>query len=159
MAAGADGRSLSHPKCHVTGDVKKFSRPYRFLQVYADNGELHQPKEQTMTMTETKTTNEDNRNKATGEQQPSNAHANKSLTHLEARLRKARLDLAEAKVEQAKKADRGKRIREQKIGQIMLELIEQDMIDPPVVALLRDEVKKTCRQSRQVAAFAGSLFE
>ena len=152
MAAGADGRSLSPPKCHVTGDVKKFSRPYRFLQVHADNGELHQPKEQTMT--ETKTRNEDNRNKATGEQQPSNA-----LTHLEARLRKARLDLAEAKVEQAKKADRGKRIREQKIGQIMLELIEQGMIDPPVVALLRDEVKKTCRQSRQVAAFAGSLFE
>jgi hypothetical protein len=110
-------------------------------------------------MTETKTTNEDNQNKTTGEKQRSNAHTNKSVAHFEEQLRKARLKLAAAKVEQAKQADRGKRIRERTIGRIMLELIEEGRIDPSVIALLRDEVKRSCRQSSQVAAFAGSLFQ
>ena len=48
-------------------------------------------------------------------------------------------------VEQAKQADRGKRIRERTIGRIMLELVEEARIDVSIIALLCDEVKKSCR--------------
>jgi hypothetical protein len=157
MAAGRGCRSPASPKCHVLGDVKKVSRPYRVLQGYADNGELHQPKEQTMT--EAKTTNEANQTEAASGTRRPNAHTSKSVAHFEEQLRKARLKLAEAKVEQAKQADRGKRIRERVIGRIVLELIEDGKIDPSVIALLRDEVKKSCRQASQILAFAETIFK
>jgi hypothetical protein len=95
-------------------------------------------------MTETKTTNEDNQTVAIGKKPRSNVATNKSVAHFE-ELRKARLKLAEAKVEQAKQADRGTRIRERTIDRIMLELVEEARIDVSIIALLCDEVKKSCR--------------
>jgi hypothetical protein len=127
------------------------------LPSYADNGELHKPKERTMT--ETKTTNEDNQTEATGRKRLPNTYTSKNLAHYEEQLRKARQKLAEAKVEQAQQADRGKRIREQVIGRITLELIEDGRIDPSIIALMRDEVKRSCRQAAQLLAFSESIFK
>jgi hypothetical protein len=138
------------------GDVKKIAKPYRLLQRYDDTGELHQPKEQTMTETQT---NEATQSEAANGKQRPNAHTSKSVAHFEEQLRKARLKLAEAKVEQAKQSDRAKRIRERTIGRIMLELIDASSIDPHLIALLRDEVKKSCRQASQVSAFSESIFK
>jgi hypothetical protein len=109
-------------------------------------------------MTETKNANEDNLTAAASAKRRLIA-PNNSVTHLEEQLRKTRLKLAEAKLEQAKQAERGKRIRERTIGRIMLELIEDCKIDQPVIAMLRDEVKESCRQASQVSAFAGTVFE
>jgi hypothetical protein len=109
-------------------------------------------------MTETNTANQDNLTEAASGKRRPNAHDN-SVAYLEEKLRKARLKLAQAKVEQAKQAERGKRIREQSIGRILLELIEEERIDASFFALLRDEVKKSCRRDSQVSAFAGTVFE
>jgi hypothetical protein len=110
-------------------------------------------------MTDTKATNEDSQIEATGAKRRPNAPTNKSVAHFEELLRKARLKLAEAKVEQARQAHRGKRIREREIGRIMLELIEDGKIDPSIIALLRGEVKKSCRQASQILAFAETIFK
>jgi len=81
-----------------------------------------------------------------------------TLSYFEEKLRKARLKLAEAKAEHAKLAERGRRIRERAVGRIMLELIDAGRVDEPVIATLREEVKKSCSTLRQLVAFAHTIF-
>jgi chorismate mutase len=81
-----------------------------------------------------------------------------TITHLEERLKRARLRLAQAKKGLQQQSMRERSRRERDVGKIVVRLAEQGELDPSVVALLRDEVRATCRSPAQVAAFRDTPF-
>jgi phosphoenolpyruvate-protein kinase (PTS system EI component) len=79
-----------------------------------------------------------------------------TITHFEERLKRARLRLARAKKELHVQSMRERSRRERDVGKIVLRLIDDDKLDGPVVALIRDEVRAICRSPAQVSAFRGT---
>ena len=111
-------------------------------------------------MTEMTIMNDDNEDETAREKLRRKVpHKKKTVAELEARLGNTRLEIAALKEQQIKEAERARRTREQAIGRIMLELIENGEIDPSVIVKVRDEVQKSCRKPNQIKAFAETIFK
>ena len=77
-----------------------------------------------------------------------------TITHFEERLKRARLRLARAKKELHVQSMRERSRRERDVGKIVLRLIDDDKLDGPVVALIRDESAWSAAVPRRSPRFA-----
>jgi hypothetical protein len=83
----------------------------------------------------------------------------RSLSDYEQRVKRARLELVQAKKRLQLQSARDCSRRERATGKIVLVMIEQGRLDSRTLALIRDEVRASCRSPALVAAFRGSVLD
>jgi len=83
----------------------------------------------------------------------------KLVADYEERVKRARLELAQAKKRLQLQSARDCSTRERATGKIVLVMIEQGRLDGGTLALIRDEVRASCRSPALVAAFRDSVLE
>ena len=83
----------------------------------------------------------------------------KSLAVYQQELMLARLKLAQAKKRLQLESVRDTGRRERATGKVVLLMIAEGKLDGRTVALIRDEVRASCRSPMLVAAFRGSILD
>jgi hypothetical protein len=91
--------------------------------------------------------------------EPAKFPKRKTVADYEQMVKEARSKLALAKREFRDQSARERGRRERDTGKVVLRMIEEGKLDARTVALIRNEVRTSCRSPAQVAAFRDSVFD